>query len=125
MPVSVPLAAVSSQTFSASLGGQAVSFALYQLGVSSAARMFLDVTANGNAILNARQTRAYGGLLATRARFMMVGRRYLGFLGDLLFIDTQATASNPTQDPQPAGLGTRWLLLYFTEAELTAAGLTV
>lgn len=124
MPMTVPLSAVASQTFSASMGGQAVSCALYQLGANGAARMFLDVTANGNAILNARQCRAYGGLPDTRARFMMVGRRYLGFLGDLLFLDTQATASSPTQDPQPSGLGTRWLLLYFAEAELEAAGLT-
>lgn len=123
MPMIVPLASVASQTFTASMGGQAVACALYQLGVGAAARMFLDVTANSQAILNARQCRAYGGLPDTRARFMMVGRRYLGFLGDLLFLDTQATAASPTQDPQPSGLGTRWLLLYFTEAELQAAGL--
>lgn len=119
----LPLAAVPSQTFSAALSGQAVAFALYQLGVQGAARMFLDVTSNGISILSCRQCRAYGGLPATRARFMMVGRRYLGFEGDLLFIDTLASPSTPTQDPQPSGLGARWQLMYFSEADLQAAGL--
>lgn len=120
----LPLAAVPSQTFSAALNGQAVNFSLYQLGVGEAATMFLDVIANGAQILSCRQCRAYGGLPQTRARFMMVGRRYLGFQGDLLFIDTQATAANPTEDPQYQGLGARWQFMYFSPADLASAGLS-
>lgn len=119
----LPLAAVPSQTFSATLAGQAVAFALYQLGAGAAAALFLDLNSNGVQILTARQCRAYGGLPATRARFMLTARRYLGFSGDLVFLDTQATATNPTSDPLPAGLGTRWQLAYFSDAELEAAGL--
>lgn len=119
----IPLAAVPSQTFSANLAGQACAFSLYQLGAGNAAAMFLDMTANGVRVLTGRQCRAYGGLPNTRARFMLAGRHYLGFLGDLLFLDTQATALNPTEDPEFAGLGTRWQLMYFSVADLQAAGL--
>ena len=119
----IPISAVPSQTFSASLDGQAASFALYQLGAGEAGEMFMDLTSNGVSIFSAKQCRAYGGLPNTRARFMLTGRRYLGFLGDLLFLDTQATALNPTEDPQASGLGARWQLMYFTEADLEDAGL--
>jgi len=119
----LPLSAVPSQTFSAALSGQAVAFALYQLGVGAAAAMFLDVTSNGVAMFSCRQTRAYGGLPQTRAAFMMAGRRYLGFQGDFLFLDTQASETNPTEDPQYSGLGSRWQLMYFTPADLQGAGL--
>ena len=119
----LPLAAVPSQTFSAALDGQAVSFSRSPLGVGAAAALFLDLASNGVPILTARQCRAYGGLPNTRARFMLTGRRYLGFPGDLVFLDTQATATNPTQDPQASGLGARWQLMYFTAADLAAAGL--
>lgn len=119
----LPLAAVPSQTFSAALSNQAVNFAVYQLGVKAAARVYMDLTSNGVSILSCRQCRAYGGLPDTRARFMLVGRRYLGFLGDLLWLDTQASATTPTEDPRPSGLGTRWQLMYYTPADLEAAGL--
>ena len=119
----LPLSAVPSQTFSAALDGQAVSLALYQLGAGMAAAMFLDVVSDGAPIITAKQCRAYGGLPNTRARFMLTGRRYLGFSGDFLFLDTQASAANPTQDPLPFGLGTRWKLMYVEAADLAAAGL--
>jgi hypothetical protein len=120
----LPLAPVSSQTFSAALAGQAVAFALYQLGVNAAARLFLDVTADGVSILSCRQCRAYGGLPNTRARFMLTGRHYLPFEGDLIFLDTQASSTTPTEDPRPSGLGARWQLMYLSQADLAAAGLT-
>lgn len=119
----VPLAAVPSQTFAAVLGGQAVQFALYLLGAGAAAALYLDVIANGNTIFTAREARAYGGIPSTAAPFMLSGRRYLGFEGDLVFIDTQAGPTVPTEDPEPSGLGTRWQLMYFSEADLAAAGL--
>lgn len=119
----VPLAAVPNQNFSAVLGGQAVQFALYLLGAGAAAALYLDVISNGAPILTAREVRAYGGLPNTVARFMLAGRHYLGFEGDLLFLDTQAGPTVPTLDPVPAGLGSRWQLMYFSQADLEAAGL--
>jgi len=119
----VPLAAVASQTLSVALAGQACELALYQRGAGAAAALYLDLTANGSAILTGRRVRAYGGLPATRAAFMLSGRRYLGFSGDLVFLDTQASHSQPTEDPQPSGLGARWQLLYLSAADLAAAGL--
>lgn len=119
----IPLSTEAAQNLSIALEGQAVEINLYQRGTNSAAQMYLDLIANGNQILTGRIVRAYGGQADTRPAFMMVGRRYEPFSGDLLFIDTQASATNPTQDPQPAGLGARWQLLYYSEADLEGAGL--
>ena len=119
----IPLSAVPSQNLSIALDGQAVQISLYQRGTNGAANLYLDLTADGAAILTGRIARSYGGLPNTRAAFMMVGRRYQPFLGDLLFVDTQASENNPTQDPQPSGLGARWQLLYFSESDLQGAGL--
>lgn len=122
--LTLPLAAVPSQNFAAALAGQAVSINLYLLGAGAAAALFLDLIANGVPIFTARQARAYGALPSTTAPFMLAGRHYLGFQGDLLFLDTQANGSNvPPEDPRFSGLGTRWLLLYFSQADLQAAGL--
>lgn len=119
----VPLTAVPSQNLSIALGGQSVQMTLYQRGTNGAAQMYLDLVANDIPILTGRIVRAYGGLANTRPAFMMVGRRYEPFIGDLLFVDTQASATNPTKDPQPSGLGARWQLLYYSEADLAGAGL--
>lgn len=119
----VPLSAVPSQTLSVGLGGQSVQINVYQLGAGYATRMYIDVISNGVVILTARLCRAFGGLPNTSPRFIMTGRHYLGFLGDLLFVDTQANTNNPTQDPQYTGLGARWQLLYFSVADLQGAGL--
>ena len=49
-------------------------------------------------------------------RTRIVRSTYLGFIGDLVFIDTQGT-SDPTYD----GLGTRYRLAYIEASELVAA----
>jgi hypothetical protein len=116
----VPLTAVASQNFAATLGNQACQLSLYQRGYNGAAEMYLDLIANGAQILTGRIVRSYGAIPATRAPLMLTGRRYLGFAGDLVMIDTQATVANLTEDPQPAGLGARWQLLYLEVAELEA-----
>ena len=38
---------------------------------------------------------------------------YLGFVGDLMFSDTQGTS-----DPSSPGLGTRYLLMYIEASDL-------
>lgn len=44
---------------------------------------------------------------------------YLGFAGDLAIYDTQGGA-----DPEWTGLGSRWVLVYLSVADLAAAGVT-
>lgn len=44
---------------------------------------------------------------------LLLNRQYLGFIGDFMFIDTQGV-----DDPQYAGLGTRWVLLYLEASDL-------
>ena len=114
----IPLSAVPSQNFAITLNGQACQFSLYQRGYNRAAAMYLDLIANGTQILTGRIVRSYGAIPATRAPLMLTGRRYLGFVGDLVMIDTQAAAMNVTEDPQPSGLGARWQLLYLEAADL-------
>jgi hypothetical protein len=119
----VPLAAVPSQNLSVQLGGQNVVINLYLLGAMEAAALYMDLEANGTPIFSARQVRAYGAQPNTAPRWMLAGRHYEGFEGDFLFIDTQASNIVPTLDPLPAGLGARWQLMYFSVADLEAAGL--
>lgn len=119
----VGLSAVPSQTASAALGGQSTSIAVYQLGTGCAARLYMDLSSNGTQILTGRMCKAYGNLPSTRAPFMLTGRRYRGFQGDFVFLDSQLTAS---QIPVPiayTGLGARWQLMYLSLADLEAAGL--
>lgn len=48
-----------------------------------------------------------------RDRVRLIRQEYLGFVGDLAFYDTQGT-----DDPQYAGLGARFLLVYLEASEL-------
>lgn len=124
--LTIPLAAVASQNFSANLGGQAVQVNVYQLGVGDAAALYMDLESNGSPVFSCRVCRGYGGTSTpdTTAPFMLVGRRYLGFDGDFVWLDTQASSLVPAEDPEYSGLGDRWQLLYLEESDLEAAGLT-
>lgn len=114
----VALNAVASQNFAITLDDQACEFSLYQRGYDGAAALYLDLIANGSPILTGRLVRSYGAIPDTRAPLLLTGRRYLGFAGDLVMIDTQALATGVTEDPQPGGLGARWQLLYLEPADL-------
>lgn len=118
----VTLAAVPAQTLSVVLGGQVVQLAIYQRGLVQPS-MYMDLTSNGAPIVSGRVCRAFGGYPDTRATFFLTGRRYLGFQGDFVWMDTQAAPNTPTEDPQPDGLGVRWQLVYYSQADLQAAGL--
>ena len=48
-----------------------------------------------------------GGVICEHAN-PIVRNTYFGFFGDLIVFDTQGT-----DDPQPSGLGTRWVLTYW------------
>jgi hypothetical protein len=121
--LTLPLAVVPSQNFSAALGGQAVQINVYQLGVGAAASLYMDLVSDNEVIFTARICRGYGAQPDTVAPFMLQGRAYLGFEGDFVWLDTQATANNPAADPVYTGLGSRWQLLYLEQADLIAAGL--
>jgi hypothetical protein len=120
----VPLAATPSQNAAAALNGQACEINVYQLGDGDTAALYMDLIANAVPIFTTRITRAYGGLPGEAPPWMLAGLHYEGFAGDLLFLDTQAGPTVPTLDPEYAGLGARWQLMYFSPADLTAAGLT-
>lgn len=49
---------------------------------------------------------------------LLVNRQYLGFVGDFMFVDTQPPVGSSGDDPQYAGLGTRWQLVYLEAADL-------
>ncbi len=96
----IPLKQVPNQTIRTTLGGQSCQINIYTLSTG----LYLDLLVNGAAILT-------GGICENRN--LIVREAYLGFIGDLAFMDTQGA-----QDPQYTGLGERWVLLYLAPADL-------
>jgi hypothetical protein len=117
-PEIIPLAAVDSQLLTCRLGTQDCQIAVYGKSIAvpvgptgglvveppsyaAIKPVFLDLYVNGALVL--------GGILAVND-VKMVRSRYLGFTGDLAWIDTQGS-----DDPLVAGLGTRWLLTWWPD----------
>lgn len=96
----VPLQPLPSQILNVSLAGQACVIAVYQKSTG----VFLDLTVAGT-------PRVFGVLCHDRVR--LVRQAYLGFIGDLSFIDTQGR-----DDPQYTGMGSRWVLAYLTPDDI-------
>jgi hypothetical protein len=96
----IPTAPVPSQELSVQLSGQDCRIALYKKTTG----MFCDVWVSDFLII--------GGVLCLD-RNRIVRDAYLGFIGDLAMTDTQGT-----DDPETAGLGSRWLLTYLEPADL-------
>ena len=59
------------------------------------------------------------GVLARNATFMVM-TAYLGFVGELFFLDTQGS-----NDPVYTGLGSRYLLLYVFPSEIPTGAVYV
>ena len=95
----VPLRPVPSQSTKVVLGGQNCQILIYQKPQGC----FIDINADGVDIVV--------GIIA-RDAVPLVCREYVGFVGNLLFIDTQGNA-----DPSYDGLGSRWSLVYLTAEE--------
>lgn len=95
----IPLQAVPSQMVKTVLAGQNVQLLIYQKSQG----LFVDV--------NFDDIEAVSSVIA-RDAVPIVCRQYTGFVGNLLFIDTQGNA-----DPEYTGLGNRFSLVYLTEAE--------
>lgn len=93
----IPLTATPSQTLTVRLSDQAVQLRIYQ----RRSGLYMDVYVNNTLII--------GGVLCHDRNFI-VRNTYLGFTGDLMFID-----QNSTNDPAYTGLGDRYLLAYLDE----------
>ena len=96
----IPIRPLPNQTLQAQLGPQSASLHVYQ----TAYGLFVDVYV-GNAMIVA-------GVIALNLN-RIVRSLYLGFVGDLCFLDTQGA-----DDPVYTGLGTRFLLLYLSPSDL-------
>lgn len=98
----VPLDAVPSQVVNVALAGQTCQIAVYTRGVS----IFVDLYINNTKII--------GGVIARNLN-RIVRSLYLGFVGDLTFIDNQGS-----DDPVYTGLGDRFSLAYLSTDDLAA-----
>jgi hypothetical protein len=95
----IPVQAVASQQLNANLGGQQVTLNIYTRGAYGYENVYMDVYSNGSLVVP--------GVLCQNGN-EIIRNAYLGFTGDFVFWDTQGT-----DDPQYAGLGTRWVLAYY------------
>lgn len=96
----VPLQPIPNQTLTVNLDGQITQLNVYQRG----ANVFIDVLVNNVLII--------GGVICENLN-RIVRSLYLGFAGDLAFIDNQGST-----DPVYTGLGTRYSLAYIEPDEL-------
>ncbi len=94
MALVIPTIAVPTQVLTVTLAGQPCRIRIYQRSTG----LYLDLYVNDALII---------GGVACRYGDRIVRDAYLGFVGDLLFADTQGR-----DDPQSTGLGSRWLLVY-------------
>lgn len=95
----IPLRAVNSQVLTVTLAQQRARLKVYQKTTG----LFMDVYVNDALII--------GGVIS-EDRNRIVRDKYLGFIGDLAFYDTQGTS-----DPVASGLGARYRLLYLEAGE--------
>ena len=98
----IPLQPTPSQVVTVSLANQACQIAVYQLSTG----LFVDLSVNNALII--------GGVLCENLN-RIVRSLYLGFIGDLCFIDNQGDA-----DPVYTGLGSRFSLAYLEASDLPA-----
>jgi hypothetical protein len=98
----IPISATPSQTLAVVLAGQSCKINIYQKNTG----LFVDLYVNDALII--------GGVIALD-RNRIVRSAYLGFVGDLAFVDTQGS-DTPVYD----GLGGRYLLLYLDPADIVA-----
>lgn len=99
----VLIQAVPNQTFQVQLGGQSCIFSIYQLAYG----LFLDLVAEGVPICAGQTCENLNRL---------VRGAYLGFIGNLTFVDTQGGIA--PIDPVYTGLGARFRLIYLEATDL-------
>ena len=98
----IPLAATPNQTMKCVLGGQYCTIRL----MTTSAGLLIDVLVDESPIVQ-------GVLCLDQNR--LIRYAYLGFIGDLVFVDTQGN-----QDPEYSGLGSRYHLLYLSPGDYDA-----
>lgn len=97
--LTIPLQPIPSQIVKVILGGQNCQIKVYQKPPG----IFVDVASDGANIST--------GIIA-RDAVPIISRGYVGFIGNLLFIDSQGNL-----DPEYKGLGIRFNLVYLTAEE--------
>lgn len=100
----VPLQALPSQQIQVQLANQTCQIKVYQQPQS----LFMDLSVNNVLVI--------GGVICQN-RNRIVRSLYLGFIGDLIFVDTQGSS-----DPYYTGLGSRYLLYYMDTVFLAGKG---
>ncbi len=100
----IPTQALPNQTLQVQLGNQACTLTIFQYTYGLFATLLV-----GTQDVVVSQPCQNGNRLVRDA--------YLGFSGDLAFVDTQGS-----DNPVYTALGTRFQLLYFTAADLAALG---
>lgn len=98
----IPLQAIYAQTFTVSLGGQSCVITVRQRSTG----MFFSLVVNGVTLMTE---------VLIQQRSLMVRQPSLGFIGDLVFVDTQGSEA-----PEWSGLGSRWILMYLTPSDVPA-----
>lgn len=96
----VPVSAIPAQSFSVTLNGQSCTIRITQRTTG----MFLDLLVANVLVI--------GSVLCLN-RTRIVRDAYLGFVGDLFFVDTQGD-----EDPYYSNLGDRYIILYADQSEL-------
>jgi hypothetical protein len=103
----IPLQAVPNQTVNVVLNNQSCVINIYQKFWG----MFLDLYVNGSLVI--------GGVICLTGHLCVISA-YLGFVGDLMWADTQSGL--PT-DPVFTGVGTRYQLQYLSPSDVSALNL--
>lgn len=98
----VPLQAIPNQTVTVTLNDQVTQLNVYQTYEG----LFIDVYLENSLVI--------AGVICENQN-RIVRSDYLGYSGDLAWIDTQSS-----NDPDYTGIGTRFFLTYLTEDELAA-----
>lgn len=96
----IPITATPSQTLSVVLGGQNCQISIRHRSTG----IYFDLSVDNVPVV-------LTSLCLDRVR--LIRRPYLGFKGDLVFIDTQGKS-----DPEYTGFGARWRLVYLEVSEL-------
>lgn len=90
----IPLTPGQNQTLKVILSDQLCKITVYE----NSTGLYLDLTVNANIIRNS---------VLCLDRAQMITDDYLGFIGRLMFVDTEGTS-----DPVSSGLGVRYQLQY-------------
>lgn len=103
----IPLQAIESQQFTIGLNGQNCNLNVYQKTTGLYLDLFLD---------NQPVSTTVRCLNCAR---LLEDRQYIGFVGDLMFVDTQSqTGILQGTDPTYLGLGSQYELWYLEAADI-------